>query len=78
VQGVQMSCLAGRDLTDYDYMSVSKEGFLSISVKLMISLTRLTNEVDSSIEWLKRRLSEYRLTENDMGDIVEDFDEVGK
>jgi hypothetical protein len=44
----------------------------------MISLTRLTNEVDSSIEWLKRRLSEYRLTENDMGDIVEDFDEVGK
>jgi hypothetical protein len=73
-----MSCLTGRDLTDYDYMSVSKEGFLSISVKLMISLTRLTNEVDSSIEWLKRRLSEYRLTENDMGDIVEDFDEVGK
>jgi hypothetical protein len=73
-----MSCLIGRDLTDYDYMSVSKEGFLSISVKLMISLTRLTNEVDSSIEWLKRRLSEYRLTENDMGDIVEDFDEVGK
>jgi hypothetical protein len=73
-----MSCLTGRDLTDYDYVSVSKEGFLSISVKLMISLTRLTNEVDSSIEWLKRRLSEYRLTENDMGDIVEDFDEVGK
>jgi hypothetical protein len=73
-----MSCLTGRDLMDYDYMSVSKEGFLSISVKLMISLTRLTNEVDSSIEWLKRRLSEYRLTENDMGDIVEDFDEVGK
>jgi hypothetical protein len=73
-----MSCLTGRDLTDYDYMSVSKEGFLSISVKLMISLTRLTNEVDSSIEWLKWRLSEYRLTENDMGDIVEDFDEVGK
>jgi hypothetical protein len=40
-----MSCLTGLDVMDYDYMSVSKEGFIPISVKPMISLTWLTNEV---------------------------------
>jgi hypothetical protein len=27
-----MKCLTGRDLTDYDYVSVRKEGFVPISV----------------------------------------------
>jgi hypothetical protein len=45
VQGGRMSCLTGRDLTDYDYVSVSKEGFVPISVKPMTSVTRLAKEV---------------------------------
>jgi hypothetical protein len=26
-------CLSGRDLTSYDFLSVSKEGFIPVSVK---------------------------------------------
>jgi hypothetical protein len=44
VQGGRMSCLMGRDLIDYDYVSVSKEGFMLISIKPMLSSTRLTDE----------------------------------
>jgi hypothetical protein len=30
------------------------------------------------IEWLMRRTEEYRSTKNGIGEIVDDFDEVGK
>jgi hypothetical protein len=45
IQGGQMSCLTGR--TNYDYVSVSKGGggVIPISIKPMISLTRIMNEV---------------------------------
>jgi hypothetical protein len=39
VQGGQMGCLTGRDLFEYDYVSVGKDGFVPISVKLMTSVT---------------------------------------
>jgi hypothetical protein len=34
-----MECLTGRDLTEYNYVSVSKYGFMPITVKLMMSET---------------------------------------
>jgi hypothetical protein len=34
-----MSCLTGCDLTNYDYVSVGKDGFVPISVKLMMNVT---------------------------------------
>jgi hypothetical protein len=37
-------CLSGRDLTGYDFLSVSKEGFVHVSVKLT-SQARLGNVV---------------------------------
>jgi hypothetical protein len=40
-----MKCLTGRDLTDYDYVSVGKEGFVPISIKPTISVTRLANDI---------------------------------
>jgi hypothetical protein len=40
-----IDCLTGRDLTDYNYVSVSKDRFIPISVKPMTSSTRLTNNV---------------------------------
>jgi hypothetical protein len=45
IQGGQMRCLIGR--TNYDYVSVSKGGggVIPISIKPMISLTRIMNEV---------------------------------
>jgi hypothetical protein len=33
---------------------------------------------DSSIKWLQKRTEEYRWSKNDMGVVVEDFDELGK
>jgi hypothetical protein len=45
VQEGHMECLAGRDLADYDYMSVSKDGFVPISIKLTMSSTQLTSNM---------------------------------
>jgi hypothetical protein len=45
VQDGRMGCLTGRGLTDYDYVSVGKDGFVPISVKLMMNVTRLSNIV---------------------------------
>jgi hypothetical protein len=43
VNGGSMQCLTGRDLTDYDYVSVGKEGFVPINIKLTINITWLNN-----------------------------------
>jgi hypothetical protein len=45
IQEGHMGCLTGRDLIDYDYVSVGKDGFVPISVKPMTSSTRLTSNV---------------------------------
>jgi hypothetical protein len=45
VQCGRMSCLIGCDLTEYDYISVGKEGFIPISVKPMVNATRLIDNV---------------------------------
>jgi hypothetical protein len=46
------------------------------SVKLMTS--GLMAGKGNDIEWLKRRTEEHRLRENDVGGMVDDFDDVGK
>jgi hypothetical protein len=38
-----MSCLTGRDQTEYDYVSVGWVGFIPISVKPTMNMTRLTD-----------------------------------
>jgi hypothetical protein len=35
----------GRDLAEYDYISVERDRFVSFSVKSMTSMTQLTNDV---------------------------------
>jgi hypothetical protein len=40
-----MRCLTGWDLTEYDYVSVSKDGLVLIGIKPMTSMTRLSNDV---------------------------------
>jgi hypothetical protein len=45
IQGGKMECLMGRDLANNDFMSVGKDGFMPISVKLMTEVTRLGNGV---------------------------------
>jgi hypothetical protein len=45
IQGGKMKCLTGRDLLGYDYISISNEGFVPISVKPAIRVTRLAHDL---------------------------------
>jgi hypothetical protein len=45
IQGGNMKCLTGRDLLGYDYVSVSKDRFVPISVKPAIGATRLAHNL---------------------------------
>jgi hypothetical protein len=45
VLGGRMCCLTRHDLTDYDYMSVRKDGFVPISIKQMMNVTQLSNDM---------------------------------
>jgi hypothetical protein len=45
ILGGKMECLSSKDMTWYDYISVSKDGFLPISVKLAIGVTRLAHDL---------------------------------
>jgi hypothetical protein len=40
-----MKCLTSRDLSGYDYISVSKDGFVLISVKSAIDATHLAHDL---------------------------------
>jgi hypothetical protein len=45
IQGGGMKCLTGRDLTVYGYISISKDGFVPISVKPAIGMIRLAHDL---------------------------------
>jgi hypothetical protein len=45
VLGGKMECLSSKDLMGYDYISVGKDGFVPISVKPVIVVTRLAHDV---------------------------------
>jgi hypothetical protein len=45
IQGGQMGCLTGQNLSDYDYVSIGKDEFVPISVKPMTSSTHLITDV---------------------------------
>jgi hypothetical protein len=43
--GGKMECLSSKDLMGYDYISVSKDGFVPIGVKPVISAIRLAHDL---------------------------------
>jgi hypothetical protein len=45
MQNGNMGCLTGHDLTNYDYVSVGKDGFIPMSVKQTASAIRLVNNM---------------------------------
>jgi hypothetical protein len=45
IQGGKMKCLTNRDLMGYDYVSIGKDGFVLISVKPAIGVTRLAHDL---------------------------------
>jgi hypothetical protein len=45
ILGGNMECLSGKDLMGYNYICVGKDGFVSISVKPMIGVTRLAHDL---------------------------------
>jgi hypothetical protein len=56
-------CLSGRDLTGYDFLSVSNDGFVPMYVKLA-SKARLDNVVFQCVH--KRMLSGYDIAQNNI------------
>jgi hypothetical protein len=57
-------CLSGRHLIGYDFLSISKEGFVPMSVKLA-SKARLNNVVFQVVR--KRMSSGYGIARNNIG-----------
>jgi hypothetical protein len=45
ILGGKMEFLSSKDLTEYDYISVGKDGFVPISVKPVICVTRLAHDL---------------------------------
>jgi hypothetical protein len=45
ILGGKMECLSGKDLMGYEYISISKDGFVLISVKPAIGATRLAHNL---------------------------------
>jgi hypothetical protein len=45
IQDGYMSCLTRCDLSDYDYVSVGRDGFVPISVIPMMGMTRLSSNI---------------------------------
>jgi hypothetical protein len=45
IQEGNMKCLTGMDLMGYDYVSIGKDGFVPISVKLAIGATCLAHDL---------------------------------
>jgi hypothetical protein len=45
IQGGMIECLTTKDLTGYDYVSISKDGFVLISVNLANGATRLAHDL---------------------------------
>jgi hypothetical protein len=45
ILGGKMECLFGKDLTGYDYISIDKDGFVPINIKLVIGVTQLAHDL---------------------------------
>jgi hypothetical protein len=45
ILGGKMECLSGKDMMGYDYISTSKDGFVPISVKPVIGVTRSAHDL---------------------------------
>jgi hypothetical protein len=45
ILGRKMECLSGKDLMGYNYISIGKDRFVLISLKLVIGVTRLAHDL---------------------------------
>jgi hypothetical protein len=73
--------LSGRDIIGYNFLSISKEGFVLMSVKPAFKAwlsNVVSNEYAKDVEWLQHHTEQYRSTKNNMCKAIEDFDEVEK
>jgi hypothetical protein len=68
-------CLSRRDLTGYDFLSVSNKGydFRSSAQECSVPMSAQKN-----VEWLRHRMEQYRSTTNDICEAIKDFDKVEK
>jgi hypothetical protein len=70
-------CLSGKDLTGYDFLSVSMDGFVPMSMQ-PASRTQLGGcsfpiVALKNVEWLRPRMRQYRYIMNDMSKAIRDI-----
>jgi hypothetical protein len=74
-------CLSGLDLSDYDFLSVSKDGFVPVHLKPIENwLTHTYCSMAYNVEWLQKCVEHYRANKNDMCEAIkamEDLDKLG-
>jgi hypothetical protein len=67
--------LSEKDLSGYDFLSVSKDGFVPVSAGFRNSARRCSFLIGTlkNVEWLRPRIGQYRSTMNDMSKAIGDI-----
>jgi hypothetical protein len=72
-------CLLSLDLSDYDFLSVSKDCFVPINVKPVDNwLNHTCCYMSCNLEWLHKRVEHYRAKKNDMCEAIEESEDLDK
>jgi hypothetical protein len=72
-----VECISGHDLSEYDFLSVKKLGFVPISVQPAVLIVDAMGS-PKNMEWLQHRIEQYQSKANDMSKAIEDFDDMDK
>jgi hypothetical protein len=74
-----VKCLLGLDWLKYDFLSVSKDGFVLVHVKPVENwLNHTCCLMACNVEWLQKRVEYYRTNKNDMCEAIEEMDDLDK
>jgi hypothetical protein len=82
-QDGDVRCLTRRNLAEFNYVSVGRDGFVPINVKTMKAIQLGTWKFkmmskEDSIAWLQGQTNKYHSERNSIDEVVEDLDNIGK
>jgi hypothetical protein len=82
-QDGDVRCLTRRNLAEFNYVSVGRDGFVPINVKTMKAIRLGTWKFkmmskEDSIAWLQGQTNKYHSERNSIDEVVEDLDDIGK
>jgi hypothetical protein len=74
-----VKCLSCLVLSDNNFVSVSKDGFVPIHVKpIKNRLNHTCCYMTSNVEWLQKRVEHYRANKNDMCEAIEETEDLDR